>query len=156
MHLLDLPVELLEKILLLVPPRTLIARVSVTCRRLRELLQNELFWRRRYAIQARTPLPLSESWRHWQLGSVQNEFARVLGGGERNMHASTLTGTLATGLVAHVSTLTGMLATGLVAHVSTLTGTLATCTGLVAHVSTLTGTLAERSGSQTLYFADCM
>ena len=29
-------------------------------------------------------------------------------------------------------------------------------TGLVAHVSTLTGTLAERSGSETLYFADCM
>ena len=94
MHLLDLPVELLEKILLLVPPRTLISRVSVTCRRLRELLQNELFWRRRYAIQARTPLPLSESWHHWQLGSVQNEFARVLGGGERNMHVSTLAGML--------------------------------------------------------------
>ena len=93
LHLLELPVELLEKILLNVPPSQLLAQVSATCRRLRDVLQSESFWRRRYASQvARAAPPLQESWQYWHRGCVQHEFACMLGHGERNLHVKTLTG----------------------------------------------------------------
>ena len=95
MHLLELPVELLEKILLYVPPTELISRVNVTCRMLKQLLHSESFWRRRYAALVNAILPLDASWHHWYRGCVQFEFARALSSasGEGLMKTSILTGT---------------------------------------------------------------
>jgi hypothetical protein len=92
LHLFDLPVELLESILFFLPPVLLVTRVSATCRRLRDLLQSESFWKRRYASLVHVTVPLREDWRYWHRGCVQYEFARTLGHGEKAIRVQSLTG----------------------------------------------------------------
>lgn len=92
LHLLDLPVELLESILFYVPPSLLITRVGATCRQLRDLLQSESFWKRRYVALVYDPAPLQESWQYWHRGCVQYAFTSRLVRGEGAMHIKALTG----------------------------------------------------------------
>lgn len=94
-RLLDLPPELLEEILFYVPPTQLIARVSSTCRRLRELLSSDAFWKRRYAaLVCATPPSLSPAQQQealvWQRGCMEAQFSRCLGGDA--ITATSLTG----------------------------------------------------------------
>ena len=93
LHLFDLPVELLENILFFLPPILLVTRVGATCRRLRDLLQSESFWKRRYASLVHVAVPLREDWRYWHRGCVQYDFARTLGHGEKAIRIQPLTGT---------------------------------------------------------------
>lgn len=92
LRLLDLPVELLENILFYVPPSLLITRVGATCRKLRDVLQSESFWKRRYVALVRGPAPLQESWQYWHRGCVQYAFASRLVRGEGAMKIKPLTG----------------------------------------------------------------
>ena len=94
LHLLDLPVELLETILFYIPPLLLVTRVCATCRQLRDLLRSESFWKRHYAALMRAPVPLLESRQciDWQQGCVQFQFARSLGRRVQSIRTTPLTG----------------------------------------------------------------
>lgn len=92
LRLLDLPVELLENILFYVPPSLLITTVGATCRRLRDLLQTESFWKRRYVALVHVVAPLQENWQYWHRGCVQYAFASRLARGEGAIQVKSLTG----------------------------------------------------------------
>ena len=81
MRLLDLPPELLEAILFFLPLTQLITLVSPTCRRLRQLLRSDSFWKRRYAaLVSATPPSIEQGGPSvWQRGCVEAQFARRLG-----------------------------------------------------------------------------
>ena len=98
LRLLDLPAELLEEILFYLSPSHLLSRVSLTCRRLRELLHSDSLWRRRYAAFVRAPPTLSPAGAScpWRRGCVEAQFSLSLARGEPAISLASLTGRGAT------------------------------------------------------------
>ena len=78
LRLLDLPVELLENILFYVPPSLLITRVGATCRKLRDVLQSESFWKA--ALCRARPRPGSAAGRAGSTGTAAACSMRLLAG----------------------------------------------------------------------------
>lgn len=74
--LLDLPDEIILHILSFVASRNQILTVPRVCQRLRQLIENQWYWRSRY-VQLCSAQPVLElaSMRLWQEGCIQREFA---------------------------------------------------------------------------------
>ena len=84
----DLPDEIILHVLSFLPSKFQILKISVVCRRLKELLTSSWYWRSQY-IQLCGSQPDRElsTIRLWQKGCIQSEFALAAARGNTNLNS---------------------------------------------------------------------